>query len=197
MERTLDKADLAAIRILSRLGPLYRTSLVKLLYLVDLHARWWNSRPVTNLDYWFWDHGPFDRDFFKHEEHLEGIVDIHVVDLPEARGFKYHLKSPTAPEALMAVDDADERIIEFVCDRFGDLAKLSAKGVAELTYKTPPMEKALKNDGRFKRLDMDAENGRLSRAYGVSLDQFLSGLADVRAGKFIDVEDLAREFPKG
>lgn len=156
-----------------------RTQLVNFLYLTDLEARKLLGRPVTNLNYIWHDHGPFDSaidscmDRLKHQ----GIILEEKVEYPNGKcGCRYRAGAVAFPCELPKEDLA---VAEYVASAYG---KSTVRCLLDdVVYQTEPMEKAQQENARGQRLPMEIVDNA-SRVPGDELERILRAVEEYNAG---------------
>jgi uncharacterized phage-associated protein len=119
---------------------LTRTSLVKLLYFVDLRGWERLGRPVTALR-WTWHHyGPYADEIFDVVGELEVADEVTVSMSANYFGSpEYRIASGRAAGLYRALSGDDEAIIADVLRQFGSL---SPSMLTRYSYQTPPIIEA-------------------------------------------------------
>ena len=138
--------------------PIYRTALVKLVYLVDYFYAQHVGRTLTGLDYFWDDHGPnaVSNKIVKRADGLQspaGPIEIEKGVTPSGNPkYLYRLTREAEPSRL---DDLGERIIHDVVMTYGSL---NWKAIVKAAKATRPILRAKRGD----RLNLipDAEKQR-------------------------------------
>lgn len=132
--------DVITILVSQSRRHLTRTSMVKLLYFVDLRSYEARGRPITNLS-WIWHHyGPFAEGVAETVGALEAAGELGVsVGIGFYGGPEYTIR--TGPHAgLFGVLTSDEvSLLQRVIDEFG---RHSATVLRNLSYQTWPIREA-------------------------------------------------------
>lgn len=127
-----------------------RTKLAKLLYLADLQAVEELGGPRSGVEWRWWHYGPFSRLLQSVEDDL---VSAGVVERERTENYygsaEYRLR--LSREVPIDVDAQFAVIIEKIVLDYGDLA---ASTLRDLTYQTPPMLEAQREDARGEVLDL-------------------------------------------
>lgn len=167
------------------------TRLMKLLYLADYEARRYLGRPISNIPYIWYDHGPFDPDFYSWLERLKKENVIREERLTFASGKKaYHL-TPGDVFPTHGFGPAEIEILSFVCREYSkvELREL----LDDVVYQTEPMLKAKEENAHGERLDMDIVNDAKSKQFGMAYEELLARSQEARAGKVIPHAAAMRE----
>ncbi|GAB3428543.1 Panacea domain-containing protein [Flindersiella endophytica] len=144
-----------------------RTKVAKLLYLADLRAVDELGRPCSGIQ-WRWRHyGPFSNALLQVEEELvlDGAVQRETCENYWGAEHRLRLHRPEPIE----VDEEFAAIIAQVVDEYGHLA---ASSLRDLTYQTPPMQEAQRENAREGVLDLF--EGRVVPDIGATLARFQS-----------------------
>src|SRR5262245_28563618 len=69
-----------------------RTQIVKFLYLADVESRRYLGRPISNLNYIWYDYGPFDKEILSQLDQLcdHGFVKGEKTFYPGGTGYRYN-----------------------------------------------------------------------------------------------------------
>lgn len=127
-----------------------RTKLAKLLYLADLRAVETLGRPGSGVE-WRWLHyGPFSRRLLGVEDELvgAGIIEREITE-NYFGNVEYRLR--LGRQVPVDVDVEFAAIIEHVVLDYGNLA---ASSLRDLTYQTPPMIEAQREEAHGEVLDL-------------------------------------------
>jgi uncharacterized phage-associated protein len=148
-----------------------RTKVAKLLYLADLRAVRELGHPVSGVE-WRWLHyGPFSRTLMAVEDDL---VSAGVIERENTESYygaaEYRLR--LAQEVPTDVDAQFAVIIDNIVFEYGGLA---ASTLRDLTYQTPPMLEAQRENARGEVLDL--LGGRPVPDIAPALDHF-QGILD-------------------
>lgn len=143
--------------------PIYRTALVKLVYLIDYIYAQHTGRTLTGFDYVWDDYGPnaVGNRIVKAADRLhsaKGIVSIEKGLTPSGNPkYQYHLSVDTTPIELP--DELGERIIKDVVMAFGNL---NWSDIVRAAKATQPVRKA-KPGGRLELAPDSDKQRRLAR----------------------------------
>ena len=128
-----------------------RTKLAKLLYLADLRAVEKLGRPGSGVE-WRWLHyGPFSNLLLSVEDDLLNAGIISKETTENYYGATEHRLRLGARQVPVDVDAQFAAIIEKVVLEYGNLA---ASTLRDLTYQTPPMIEAQRENARGEVLDL-------------------------------------------
>jgi len=162
--------------LLRGLGHVGTTKLLKLVYLADLQAREVISRPVSHLNYKYHNHGPFDKKFYSAIKELERrgatAKEKHVYP----NGNEEDRIIDTENDVEINLTPAEEKILDFVVERFGSLP---LPNIIQMVYDTVPMQEV---GGRGRHLPMHLVDGRLHREIGFDLDEIIAAKRRAEAG---------------
>jgi hypothetical protein len=187
-------ADLVAsliyyfIKLVPKAG---RTQLVKFLYLTDLEARRHLGRPLTALQYYWHDHGPFDRHILARLDHLEreGFVKGTWIDFPGGKRGCQYTAERDFPAAPLGVDE--RAIVDFVAQAYG--AEALCNLLEEVVYQTLPMKDAKKRGAREELLRMElVDNDAIKRGEGIERIRRAVDELERGGGRLLD--DVATEL---
>jgi uncharacterized phage-associated protein len=146
------------VRRCPRIG---RTQLVKLIYLSDLFSRQFLGESLTDLDYIWWHHGPFDSRILAE---ISALADARTIreKSPNANG--HHYAAAGEPSAWSLTEDETE-VVNFIAEQYG---RLSAHSLTRKVAKTAPMVDAKQRAGFGKRLRMHlADNTKRELFLGI------------------------------
>lgn len=158
----LTKAVFEAIRYASKRDfPMTRTKLLKLLYLADLRAVDEGKAVRSEVNWVWYNYGPFDKQVLLVEDTLAFAGTIERTEVSGYSGKTYNLLRvpPESEEKLVDQTEWDREffaILHRVIDEHGEL---SPTQLTRLAYETPPMKLAQEDNGeRGVALDMSAGN---------------------------------------
>jgi hypothetical protein len=157
-----------------------RTQIVKFLYLADLEARRYLGKPLTSLDYIWYDFGPFDSEILAELDQLSsrGVIQGEPVLYPDGKaGYRYLPGDSVGADALSREEAA---IADYVVCTYGNTRLRPL--LEEVVYQTRPMLDAKQRGAFGGRLDMGlVDNER--RFPGVELGTVLRAIEDVDSGR--------------
>ena len=121
-----------------------RTQIMKFLYLADLESRRLRGKPISSLDYIWYEFGPFDSSVLANLDGLMRTEKIRgeLVRYPNGiAGWRYF---PSEGEPGPSWSEEDKIILDFVWQTYGhtDLQPL----LDEIVYRTAPMVYAQQNE---------------------------------------------------
>lgn len=169
-----------------------RTVIVKLLYLSDLEARRYLGRPITDLDYIWWDYGPFDSEILSQLDQLcrDDVLNVEHVCYPGGKsGYRYSLGAKRINTSFSREESA---ILEYVARLYGrmDLRDL----LEEVVYQTSPMIHAKAHQETGAKLEMSAVDNE-ARVPGLELERVIESVDELDRGRgrpFHDVLERCR-----
>lgn len=155
-----------------------RTKLVKLLYLADLEARRVLGRPLTEMQYRWWEYGPWDEQFALCEASLKSRNLIQVETYP----YQSYYGSFYVPLGDMMYTFADDEVavLDYLVKTFGKKGRKEL--VEEIVYQTPPMKDAVAREAYGKPLRMEIVDNEDFDQHGIALADILEGERRLRAG---------------
>lgn len=165
-----------------------RTKLFKLIYLADLEARKLMGKPISDFEYHWHRHGPFDADIYDAAKELEDGEHAHTQQINHGGG--YVESKLIDDEGLVPFDfsAAEFEIINFVAARF--MAVPLRNLLDNVVYESRPMKEV---EARGDRLDMEAVDNHDRRRIGFDFEEVVQADTDARGGDYI----LANEFFDG
>lgn len=147
-----------------------RTRMIKLLYLADLEARKATGKPITDLEYIWHHHGPFDKKFFDAIGELQAAKQAQpqVIDYGSGMVEKrlINVDGDWLPETL---DDAECAILEYVANRY--MAVKLRDLLDEVVYKSRPMREV---GHRGETLPMDIVDNASARRAGFDFAEVIA-----------------------
>jgi hypothetical protein len=171
--------------LLRELGHTGTTKLLKLVYLADLQARSLLERPVSTLDYEFYNHGPFDKRFYIAIEELEEAACAVREKHTYPNGMEEDRVTDTDTDAPHdSLTPGEIKILDYTVRRFGPLP---LSDILEYVYKTEPM-KLVKT--REERLPMNVVDGQLKSEIGFDLDEIMARERRARAGQRVPAQEV-------
>ena len=157
-----------------------RIKLGKFAYLADCEGYRYLGRPISEFQYRFAQHGPFDdRRFYQaRDELLEGGYATEVA--VESGPYVGYEISPTRKPVEYGFDQAETEILRYVAVTY--LNRTARSLCDDVVYETPPMKNA-KVGEKLRMERMRQEQGKDSEL-GFSLERLLAGEASVEAGRY-------------
>ena len=126
-----------------------RTRLIAFLYLSDVAARKYLGEPITDLQYVWYDRGPFDSRILNR---LSALTESGVLREHRLAGsmdeFRYDSRRKLDP---LRLSDRHAAILEHVAEEFG---RMPVRSLFSHLRSTPPMANAKAKNGKGKPLDM-------------------------------------------
>jgi len=113
------KLEAVLAALCAELGPMFKTQVVKLPYLVDVVAKRVLGHPITSGTHQTWEHGVVTREayrFFSHED--VGPLFTETKHEYSESGSRFGI-APDAPAPELSPDE--RAVVQFVAEEFGDL----------------------------------------------------------------------------
>ncbi|MBI5307409.1 MAG: DUF4065 domain-containing protein [Planctomycetes bacterium] len=169
-------------------GKLGRTHLIKLIYLTDYHSRRLFGQPVSTLNYYWDDHGPFDKEYYACIRKLDkSYISEETVYFPShKKGYVFHdmLKR-------MKYDNLCEQefyILEYVIRNYSQV-RLQIL-LEDVVYKTEPMEALTKKKAFGETLPMGMIDNIDKILYeGLDPKEIINGEKAVQEGRTRSLEE--------
>lgn len=157
--------------------------LQKLAYLADLESRELLGRPVSDFEYIWYTHGPFDRCFYDALEELDRNELVHQEEkrLKNGRTFK-HVQD-TGRSVAFDFTPAELEILIYVARTY-TRTKLEEL-LDDIVYETEPMKEVA---GRGERLPMEIANNKKRGDIGFDLDEVIAAEQRIESGAFVDLD---------
>lgn len=155
-----------------------RKRLVKMLYMADLLAREYLDRPISVLEYYRDEFGPYDRAV---KDFISELIDSDLANERVEWDNEYEYKR--------LVDAGQPIVFEFTRGEYEVLRYVAANYLAmpmeellrDVVYRSPPMQG---DPPEGKPLNMDMVNGLGTRSVGFDLEDVLQAEEEVASGKF-------------
>ena len=169
-----------------------RTQIVKLLYLADHEARRYLGRPLTDLQYQWYQFGPFDKRILLELERLrdQGFVEEErVTFFSGSEGYRY--KNAPRPMPL-SVPTEEAAILNYVAVEFGSTPLRDL--LEDVVYQTTPMVDAKDRNAFGQPLRMELVDNQC-RMPGLELDRVWRSVEQLNRGEgrpFREVMDELR-----
>ncbi len=175
--------------IIERLsGELGRTHLLKLIYLADYHSRRLFGKPISTFDYSWYQHGPFDKEFYRNIKDLDTTyIREYVVDFPSYRGYVFHDVPVQVKYKDLSVQEI--YVLEYIVRTYGKVSLQTL--LDEVVYKTEPMEELVDKEAYGDRLPMEIVNDIDKKLYG-GLDpaNIIEGEKAAQEGRVRSLEEV-------
>jgi len=166
---TPDKTGDLIRMVVSRLsGSVGRLRLIKMLYLIDVEARKHLGHPITDLQYYVDEFGPFDKAIYGHVDRLRGEIREETYDFDGGRGFVYYYAGNLPGVALTPGED---RIATWVLDSFGRLPRREL--LDEHVYSSKPWRLANRDVPHTPLPMTSVDNEASPLFFGFSLEKVL------------------------
>ena len=176
------------LRYLLEVAPgIGHTLLAKFAYLADLAARQYLGRPISEMDYRFDNHGPFDAVSFyqARDELIAGRLITHgPMDIGGHAGFEMRI---TESDVEYDFTVAEAEILRYVARKFGSWTATDLCN--RVVYTSEPMKKASPGE----RLDMDQVN-REPQEHEFNLERMLAGEESAAEGRVRPLADVLNEL---
>lgn len=168
------------------------TRLLKLTYLADITARKFLGRQISELEYIWYDYGPFDRSFYdaRDELILAGVAQEQHTSYPEADYEKRTLVDLDEP-VQYDFDEIEVQILDYVFNKYGGLP---LKGLLDKAYETEPMERVKEEGQEGDRLPMEMVDGKGRRELEFDLEDLAAAQERIRSGRYVTLGDFEREL---
>ncbi len=166
-------------------GGIPRTRLVKLVYLADLEARKLLGHPISDFEYIWHHHGPFDKVIF------EAITELVNAELAERRYVQ--IDANMTEKRLQIVGGkgafgfslAEKEILSHVAERYMETPLKEL--LDDVVYQTPPMKSVSQKGERLPMEDLDNQD---KNRIGFDLEEVLAAEQEADLGRFM----LAGDF---
>jgi uncharacterized phage-associated protein len=158
-----------------------RTQVVKFLYLADLEARRYLGKPITNLDYIWWDFGPFDSSILSQLDELcrSGFLEGEQVCYHTGKvGWRYRATTKRLEESFPKEVSA---ILEFIASHYGTTSLQNL--LDDVVYQTTPMVDAKKREGFGCRLRMNLVDNEARAVPGLELEKVVRAIEQLDRGQ--------------
>ena len=180
---TLSRTAQAAGCLVTEVGVMGHTRLLKLLYLTDLESRRLVGRPVSGLRWKFHHHGPFDSSIYTALKELAdaGVVTEAPVVHPDGKLERQVRGTGTAPDD--ALSEVDRRILRHIARTYGDMPLAT---LLDEVYQTEPMKAAV----RGKLIPMEMEDNKGRDELGFSLDEVVAAQEAAERGDYVTAPEF-------
>ena len=168
-----------------------RTQIVKFLYLTDLAYRQYQGNPVTDLEYVWGDHGPFDKRIYDVLDAMKFEGRVREDTYRTSFGKPAYRYEPAANCRQDGLHRAEIDIAEHVAGQVRDTPLREL--LEDVVYQTAPMRDAQDRGARGQKLNMDLVNLE-KRKFGIDLEQAWDGAESIAQGKGIPAEKFFEEI---
>ncbi len=165
-----------------------RTRLVKLIYLADLIAREYLSRPISEFRYQFHHRGPYDAAIEHAVAELEGR-DLAWQSDDRSGEVRFKRLYPNGAPLAWSFTLGENEILGYVSSNYVRMPMNEL--LDDVVYESHPMKVA---ERRFIPLDMDSVNGRGTRAAGFDLEAVLRAERQAEAGDYKTLRTFGDEL---
>lgn len=188
MDEKMDLVSDLLCQIVKRVPGVGRTQLVKLLYLADAASRSFLGKPITDLEYIWYNHGPFDSRIYNRLSKLSqsGNIQENRVKYSSMDGYQYAIGREPDHSAL---DKHQAAIVEYIIREFG---QLRLRALLDYTNKTAPMKKAIADKAKGQPLDMGVLEDRTQEYNSVQIS-----LSQLDRGEGIPLSSLYKRKKTG
>jgi len=168
--------------LLTRIGTLGVTRLLKLVYLADLESRRLRGRPMSSLRFYFHRHGPFDPAFYRAVEELQrdDLIAETVVSYPNGTQERQIAVLQDVP---LELDPVDRHILANVCSAYG---RLPLDELLSQVYDSPPM----RGLERGAALPMDTVNNEGQKEIGFDIESLIAAQQEAENGNYVTGTDF-------
>jgi hypothetical protein len=154
--------------VLRTKGHIMKTQLVKFLYLADLYAIKWLGQQITDLEWVYYHHGPWEDDIQAELERMDG-KEINQCSLPG--GAVLIQLGPNAPsEGKLELPESMKLMLDNIRREWAGSGRENLKNLLEYVYNTAPMKEVLNSDCSSKEqqpLALFKENKKLLQELAV------------------------------
>lgn len=172
--------DELILYFLDRVPGAGRTQIVKFLYLADLESRRCLGRPLTDLNYIWGDHGPFDPRICERLVELQKSGRICEEQYTSSYGGPAYRYRPSNEQQQLPPTEVARVILEKVV---ADIQGVPLRDLLEdVVYQTKPMLDAKERDARGQPLRMDLVDNELVIP-GLNVERAWEGLHQLEAGQ--------------
>lgn len=176
----IDKIGNTIIYLTNHIQPLYKTKLLKLLYLLDEFSVKKYGIPFLNLDYEVWQAGPVCSDIYQELNENPNLLEDYINLSFDTTGTKVTGKKPFRDDEF---SDNEITLLEFVADKFRYTA---ASELVNLTHReSSPWYKAAHASGLLELFEAKRTNTSNCR---VDLSELIKGDA-VKEQRFKDYQE--------
>jgi uncharacterized phage-associated protein len=149
----IDKIGNSIIYLTNHIQPLYKTKLLKLLYLLDEFSVKKFGIPFLNLDYQVWQAGPVCSDIYQELEEKPNLLEDYITLAFDESGTKVNGKKAFSDDEF---SDNEVELLQFVVDKF---KYTSAPELVNLTHQeSSPWYKAAQAYGLLELFESKKTN---------------------------------------
>jgi Antitoxin SocA-like, Panacea domain len=164
-----------------------RIKLVKFAYLADCEAHRYIGRSISEFEYRFAQHGPFDKRFYDAKNELidGGCATETLVESGPYTEYEFR---PTAKLVEYGFDQVEVEILRYVAAIY--LSHTARSLCDEVVYQTPPMEGAKVGD----HLKLEKMRKGKQDKLEFDLERLLASEASVDAGRYRSLREAVDEL---
>jgi len=168
-----------------------RTQIVKFLYLADVESRRYLGRPISDLDYIWYDYGPFNKEILSQLDQLcdQGVITGEKVLYPGGAGYRYNPATPVQ----FKFSREELAILDFTAAIYGS-TPLQAL-LEEIVYQSQPMLDAKNREARGGRLRMELVDNE-KRMPGMELERITDAIKDLDSGRGRPLREVVASLKK-
>lgn len=187
--KQIDETDHLIYFIIERISRIGRTRLVKLCFLSDLASRIWLGRPISRLQYYFYKHGPFDKEILDHKDYLKkrNLIGESMESDPSEEFESYCYTIEGTLDLKLSSEEC--YLAKHVCESYGNLPLAS---LLDYVYHIPVVGEAMKLAERgIDRpiIQMDLYNNLHSAAYGFNLSSIMNSEQEFSSGNILGINE--------
>ena len=179
--------------LVSRLpGRLGKTKIVKLLYLADLESRRLMGKPISEMRYRWYNHGPWDE---RVDVCLKALteaksIEVEIYPMHGWYGSLYHNLGGNIDSGL---SQAEKRILDYLIQEYGQ--KKLKELLEEIVYETTPMKDVRERKAFNEFLRMELVDNELRAAFGdVDFEDLVAGENDILEGRSTPLSEVLSEL---
>ena len=193
----IDKTSVVIQGILALLGrQIWRTNLVKLVYLADNRFYECVGETITGNEYWWDNFGPnaVDNAIVKRADILIRAGDLRAntsISMQGNRRYKYWVENPKEvwSEVASVLDWGEQQILRDIVKEYGSVN--SAVRLAEMSKQTKPFENAKQYEIlRFEQNERAKELQNMLASSKGFLEEARLGFEDYEAGRLVWADEL-------
>jgi hypothetical protein len=170
-----------------------RTQIVKFLYLADVESRRYLGRPISDLDYIWYDHGPFDSEILSQLDQLcdLGLIAGEKVCYPGRKaGYRYNA---TKTPVQFDFSKEERAILDYVAATYCSTPLQVL--LEDVVYQTKPMLDAKEREAEGGRLRMELVDNEY-RIPGMELERITGAIEDLDNGRGKPLREVVASLKK-
>jgi uncharacterized phage-associated protein len=173
-------------------GKLGRTQIVKLLYMADYESRRYLGRPLSDLNYIWHYHGPFDSEIYSGITNLTNRAIIREEQIPLPSGKTAYRYYGGDQPVVYNFSSLELEILGHVCRTYSTLSLREL--LDDIVYETEPMKKAQAEDARGQKLDFAMIDRAKEFEFGLSTETLWKRIQAVRSGRSVSHAEVMRSL---